>query len=532
MLLSGCGVLPPLPRPTTPTSVPTSTTQISSSTSTTETTATTVSSSQTSSQTSATPITTTSSGKDLQNLEVNLTALNDFHGYVDEVSDRGYVGLAKLSTYLKNRKSNGDVLINSGDTYQGTFVSNYTQGSIITEVFKDVGFDAITIGNHEFDWGQDAIRYNESIFGQAFLGANIYNYPKGNEWTKSDLGDLYRIATINPYTDAEIKVGIIGVIGKDQITSITSTKVEDVIFLDPTPIIQSLSDELRAAGCDIIVADYHSADIDPEIASVSPISNKKYVDAVFAAHTHQLEAYTIGAGVPVVQGGENGEAVSKISLKFNKLTGETSAVSYSYHELASEFLEADPVAKAKIDEIERQIETTRSKIVGNAQRRMYTDNVSRFYAKIAAEKAAELGHNVDYVLFNNSRESLSQGDFTYEDLFLTHPFKNELYILSCTEQNVLDEIGFGLVGYNCTGVYPESSTTSYKNVLVYDYVGFHQNVNENYEKYYNYFATAFTYKALHTPILIPNVNVFDLALDWLEINHTIKSTDYSGSNFF
>ena len=177
----------------------------------------------------------------LDSIPINLTAVNDFHGQVDEVADENKVGLAKMSTYLKQRKRAGDILINNGDMYQGSFIANYDKGKFLTYAFRNIGFDATVLGNHEFDWGIQPIIDNPELIEDYYLCANIFEYPKaGDYWQKSNLGQDYKIITLYEDTPYEVKVGVIGVIGIDQITSITSTIVKDYVFLDPTQIVKYL----------------------------------------------------------------------------------------------------------------------------------------------------------------------------------------------------------------------------------------------------------------------------------------------------
>ena len=113
---------------------------------------------------------------------------------------------------------------------------------------NEIEFDCFTLGNHEFDWGVSMIQNNQKRKGDngyqtPFLAANIYQYDMDSKeiGDYAQLGEKYTIKTL----ENGLKVGIIGVIGKDQITSISSQHVDDYIFLDPVPIIQDLSDELK-----------------------------------------------------------------------------------------------------------------------------------------------------------------------------------------------------------------------------------------------------------------------------------------------
>lgn len=471
---------------------------------------------------------------DITAIPVNFTAFNDFHGQLDESGD--YVGLAKLSTYLKDKKANGNIIINSGDLYQGSFLCNYDKGQLASYAFKYIGVDVHTIGNHEFDWSINSILDNQLALEQNFLGANIYDYPKtGSEWHKADLGQEYIIINLYEGTEYEVKVGVIGVIGKDQITSITSLNTTNHIFLDPNPIVKSLSRKLRIEEeCDFIIASYHADDPDMSIADIDTSTGKPYVDTCFLAHTHQFQD-SMSNGVPFLQAGAYSEGASNVSFTFNKVTGVKTLVSEGNVYLAGEGLTPDPVVEDIIDDAKEEQYDKFHTVIGTNTTggQINTGSMSKFYAKISYEQALIEAptYNTVGAIFNYSRRSLKAGDFTFSDLFETHPFLNGLYIFSVSESNIRTEIDYGNYGYINPSVSIGHSDDVYHDIIVFDYIGFHIGVNSSYEKYYNYFPSAFSAGAEHEPYKL-SFDCFHLALDWLEVHHNITNSDISGSGFF
>ena len=245
--------------------------------------------------------------------KIHLYGINDFHGAVLENGNE--MGIVQLGSFLKTKKAHGNtLLINSGDFFQGSIESNYNYGALLTDCMNEIEFDCFTLGNHEFDWGVSMIQNNQKRKGDngyqtPFLAANIYQYDMDSKeiGDYAQLGEKYTIKTL----ENGLKVGIIGVIGKDQIPSISSQHVDDYIFLDPVPIIQDLSDELKTKkDVDVVIVDCHTDQdsitenasiFNPaKITSISPVSNQRYVDAVFCAHTHQNESQILD-GVPFIQ---------------------------------------------------------------------------------------------------------------------------------------------------------------------------------------------------------------------------------------
>jgi 2',3'-cyclic-nucleotide 2'-phosphodiesterase (5'-nucleotidase family) len=107
-------------------------------------------------------------------------AVNDFHGSVLENSSYYYEGgLAKVGGKLKALKAadpEHTFIISSGDMWQGSLESNSNYGALVTEVMNNIGFDSMTIGNHEFDYGQSYIQTNRKAANFPFLAGNIRTY--------------------------------------------------------------------------------------------------------------------------------------------------------------------------------------------------------------------------------------------------------------------------------------------------------------------------------------------------------------------
>ncbi|MBQ7355085.1 MAG: metallophosphoesterase, partial [Clostridia bacterium] len=223
---------------------------------------------------------------------VDFYAINDLHGKFADTDAQP--GVDELTTYLKTSAAADDhaVFLSSGDMWQGSSESNLTEGRIVTDWMSDMGFVSMTLGNHEFDWGEAPIEQNAAAASFPFLAINIY--------------DRETNARVD-YVDASVmverggaQIGIIGAIG-DCYSSISTDKVEDVYFKtgsDLTALVKAEAERLRAAGADFIVYSLHdgygssssgeSFATDNKLASYySPVLSDGVVDLVFEAHTHQ-----------------------------------------------------------------------------------------------------------------------------------------------------------------------------------------------------------------------------------------------------
>ena len=162
----------------------------------------------------------TSTSFDNNEIILDIYASNDIHGRISENKTENEPGIAKLATYLNERKSennDGYIYLNSGDYWQDTYESGYNKGKLLTECLDLMECETISLGNHEFDWGIDVIKENKELTTYTtFLGANMRQYPDTSKTV--DFAEPYKIIERQG-----LKIGIIGAIGRDQITSITSS---------------------------------------------------------------------------------------------------------------------------------------------------------------------------------------------------------------------------------------------------------------------------------------------------------------------
>ncbi|MCM1533726.1 MAG: 5'-nucleotidase C-terminal domain-containing protein [Corallococcus sp.] len=453
---------------------------------------------------------------------VDFYAINDFHGEVDKISTIG--------GFLKSRK-NADantVLINSGDMFQGSMESNSNYGKLLSDSMTQIGFDSFTFGNHEFDWGLNNLKNLANESSVPFLGANIYKWNANDKsWGgfADDLAQEYVVKTL----DNGLKVGIIGVIGKDQITSISSNLVQTIGFKDPLPIIKTLSQKLRGEGCDLVVVSAHAGpqglvgETENNAKPSSAGGLEEYVDAVFCAHTHREQVYVVD-GLPFIQGGSYGSYVShiKLSVKNGNVTcvkQENISYSYSWDNVAA--------IDTLIDNSNQKIETERTQVLATLSGSMNKNpDIARLVSRAIAEYAKNQGYDIALAMVNTARSSLSGGSLTYSQLYEAIPFDNEVFIAKVKGSDIINEVQY-------SNYYWRSSTEAiesdkYYLIAVIDYLLYHQNSNRDY----NYFRSAFT--SGYEPVaLTKNGETYNYRMitrDYLLANSYVNVNDYKSDN--
>ena len=124
---------------------------------------------------------TTSTQKAAAEKDLVLVHTNDVHGRIVEEKGRdkttSVVGDAKLATIIENERAKKDqttVVVDAGDAFQGLPISNSTKGEARAEILNKMNYDAMAVGNHEFDFGLDEAKKYKQILKFPLLSSNTY----------------------------------------------------------------------------------------------------------------------------------------------------------------------------------------------------------------------------------------------------------------------------------------------------------------------------------------------------------------------
>lgn len=377
---------------------------------------------------------------------VDFYAVNDLHGKLADTDSNA--GVDELTTYLKTMQASDDhaIFLSTGDMWQGSAESNLTGGRIITDWMNALDFVSMTMGNHEYDWGEDYIEANAEAADFPLLAINIY------DWETDALVSYCQPSTV--VDCGNIQIGIIGAIG-DCYSSIASDKVQDVYFKtgdELTALVKAESQRLRDSGVDLVIYSLHdgygstggSTISDQQLSSYYDISlSDGYVDLVFEGHTHQRYLLRDSYGVYHLQCGGDNNGISHVELAYNTITGEY-FITDSALVLTSvyEDLPGDPLVEELLESYEEEISLGNVVLGCNGQ---FRD--SYYLRQLAAELYLEAGGEkwgaeYDIVLGGGfftvrSPGHLPAGDVTYGALQTLFPFDNELVLCSIRGSDLL-----------------------------------------------------------------------------------------------
>ena len=434
---------------------------------------------------------------------VEIYAINDFHGAVDQ--------MPQVAGYLAQRKLvDNAVIVNSGDMFQGSMESNSNYGKLLTDCMDLAGFDAMTLGNHEFDWGLDNLKNLAKNSKTPFLGANIYSWNANTSQFGDFAEDLVKQYVIKELPNG-LKVGIIGIIGKDQITSISSQLVQTIGFVDPKEVVPDLSDKLRSElGCDVVIVSAHTGQdtfLDDGSWDITD-----YADAVLCAHTHRAED-SYRNGVPFIQGGSYGNYVTHVTLTVNN--GNVTCSSSGYENIS--YGRLNNINNDVYDAVQQLIDNSNAAIKDQANQSLATltggylnsaTAVPRLVAHAIAEYATSQGYDIVLAMVNNARNRLS-GNVTYTQLYEAIPFDNVVYIANVSGKDILNEAKYDSNSiWRVSGVAIQDRADKYYTIAVLDYLLYHQNAY----RVYNYFPSAFSSDFTPVALTKKGVEVYNYRL--------------------
>ncbi len=394
---------------------------------------------------------TLSSGVAFADYELNILHINDFHSRVEEINkfdstcseketaaQECFGGAARLKTAFDQRRSalsGKNVLsLNAGDNFQGSLFYSTLKGKAELEMMNVIGFDAMTVGNHEFDDGETAIL--PFLEGAKFpvLGANVKPTPQ------STLGDR-----IKPSTVVEIggqKIGIIGVVTTD--TNEIANPGPNVKIDDDVAAIEAEVAKLKAEGVNKIIALTHVG-YKRDLEVIAKISD---IDVIVGGHSHTLLSNTDakaegayptlvdnpgGYKVPVVTAGAYSKYLGDVVVIFDDNGVVKSATGNPI--LVDKTFAPDQAVAAQVAELAKPIDELRKKVIGQSSDKIEGDrtvcrvkecSMGNLVADAMLDAAKGQGMTMAVINGGGLRASIASGDVTQGDVISVLPFQNTL----------------------------------------------------------------------------------------------------------
>lgn len=381
--------------------------------------------------------------------------MNDFHGALLEDGDN--LGMSKIANFITTRVNeypNNSIVLAGGDMLQGSALSNYYSGMSTIDVMNEIGFDAFTLGNHEFDWGLETVTNyfdGDESNGEAdfpLLGANVVY-----EGTTT-LPDH-----IDPYTIIEkgdLKIGVIGTMGYGYESAIAESKIDGYEFLYPVNIIGDYATELRQdENCDIVIwVGHDSGRYNDEIKE---LTGDAKIDALFNAHSHSEYANIFSNEAPEMQSGATGEAVGFIRINLDENNEIVSYEGENFNDSSSALFwsEYQPVQSLIATYVDETSELFNAPII-TAGEYLSKNDLSMWLCDVMR---ASTGAEIAFQNSGGTRATIDSGEvITMANLYEVWPFDNVVKTVYLDGSIINNLKGAGLVYSQDTGASFEAGT--------------------------------------------------------------------------
>ncbi|MBO7408126.1 MAG: YwaF family protein, partial [Clostridia bacterium] len=259
---------------------------------------------------------------------------SDIHGYIADTSSGEYqYRLAYIADKVKDVRGYGDayriekaILLDGGDIYQGNTLSNLTEGSSVSAAFELMDYDAVTVGNHEFDWDiENTVDADGTMIDYELSGSVRVNdvpivvsnmYLNGQKVPfASDYVILEKTAVDDAGNELTVRVAVIG-FASDYASSIMYARFTGSGYSvnEDYAALNRLAAELERSGqCDATIMLTHGE----SSAAASALGSASVIDLVLGGHTHQNQCGETFWGLRYLQPSGNGSAYVYSELVFN-----------------------------------------------------------------------------------------------------------------------------------------------------------------------------------------------------------------------
>lgn len=400
--------------------------------------------------------------------EFSLTILhtNDFHSRFEPISKfdstcseedntagKCFGGSARLVTAIAEARSKGgnSVLLDGGDQFQGTLFYTYYKGKVAAEMMNKLGYDAMTVGNHEFDDGPEVLAgfLSEVDFPVLMSNADISAEPA--------LADKIKKSVVIEVGGE--KIGLIGL--TTEATAEISSPGKNVVFSDPVVAVQTQVDLLTREGVNKIIVLSHSGyAADQRIAEWT-----SGVDVIVGGHSHSLLSNTDPAAegpyptmvgdTAIVQAYAYGKFLGELNVSFDD-EGKLLSARGAPLILDGAVVQDAPTV-ARIAELAVPLDEIRQKVVAETTAPIDGDRASCRTKECAmgnlvadAMLARVAGQGVEIALTNGGglRASIDAGDVTMGEVLTVLPFQNTLSTFQVSGATLLAALENGVLQYD------------------------------------------------------------------------------------
>ncbi|AUQ74684.1 bifunctional metallophosphatase/5'-nucleotidase [Phaeobacter piscinae] len=387
---------------------------------------------------------------------------NDFHSRFEPISkyDSGcregdnaegkcFGGSARLVTALADARarSNNSILVDGGDQFQGSLYYTYYKGKVAAEMMNKLGYDGMTVGNHEFDDGPEVLRgFMDSVqFPVLMSNADVSGEPA--------LADVLKKSTV--IERGGEKIGLIGLTPED--TPDLASPGKNITFTNPVDAVQGEVDRLTAEGVNKIIVLSHSGyAVDQRVAA-----GTTGVDVIVGGHSNTYLSNTSdkAAGpypttvndVAIVQAYAYGKFLGELNVTFDDAGNVVEAVGEPL--IMDGTVTEDEGTVARIAELAKPLDEIRNKVVAESAEAVDGDRnncrvqecqMGNLVADAMLDRVKDQGVSIAIANSGGIRASLEPGEVTMGEVLTVLPFQNTLSTFEITGEEVIAALENGV----------------------------------------------------------------------------------------
>ncbi len=267
----------------------------------------------------------------------------------------GFAHMATLIKAIRAERPNNTLLIDCGDTWQGSYTSLLERGADMVKVMNALGVEVMT-SHWEFTYGQDRVKELVDTLNFPFLAGNIVD----NEWQE-------KVFDSTAYFEkGGVKIAVIGQAFPYTPVANPRYMMPDWSFGIREGLMQKHVDAARAKGAQLVVlASHNGFDVDRKMAS-----RIEGIDVILTGHTHDAIPGLIKVkDTLLVAAGSHGKFLGRLDLDVEG--GKIKDYSYKLIPIFSDAIAADPEIQAVIDEVRKPHLATMSEVLGRSESLLY-----------------------------------------------------------------------------------------------------------------------------------------------------------------
>ncbi len=379
-------------------------------------------------------------------IKIRIYHTNDVHGWImarpDKFQTNRLIGGAAALASLISRETGPKLVLDAGDWWQGTPEGTLTKGAAVAEVFNAIGYDAIVIGNHEYDAGADELRGLIGKMKMPVLSANTYG----------DDGKL--VPWVRPWIVKEVagvKIGIFGLTTSNMRRLAFPKNIAGLDFRREVETAREAVKDLKRQGATVIIAVTHvGIELEGQKAAGDQTIAREVpgIDLIVGGHTHTFLNRPIHGenGTLIVQAGSYLVKAGRTTLEIDPKTKTVAAASDELIELWPDRVGEDPGVKAIVAKYEEEVGRIFQTVVATAPALMGREpGVENALGDWMADCYRETT-GVDLALQNGGgiRAEIPAGPVTLRTLFNLMPFDNSIVKLVLKGSDVRETLDYGV----------------------------------------------------------------------------------------